>query len=233
MKDSQPSFVLFAIASVLAVSARVMEWELLELIAKPMVIPAIFYYYLQTKTRKTSIQLSAILAVFFIGDMIILLDSGGLFGVMVCGMIAHLLLISQATSDRMGLNFSLFNITFLALLLLLPSYVLYTLLQMGVNNIDENYFFFLSYGVILIAMVAISVINYLSHGDTASLYLATLAIALLVSDLLYSISKFIIPMLLLEQINLVSQFMAYYFIVRYYNARRELKMKKAYGGNRD
>src|SRR5690606_32022695 len=188
----------------------------------------IYYFYLQTKTRRTSWVFSAVLISFFLGDMIMLLDTdAGLYGVMIAGMVGHLLLINLALSDRSALKFNLFNLTFLAILLFLPSYILYTLLHLSVDSISEHYFFFLSYGVILIFFVGVAVIQYLSHGDAPSLYLCTAALALLTSDLLYSISRFIMEMELLVNINLAAQFMAYYFMVRYYNSRPfELKLRK-------
>ena len=229
MKDSKPSFILYVLASVLAIAGRVMDCEILQLVAKPMVVPAIYYFYLQTKTRRTSWVFSAVLTAFFLGDMAMLLDpENGLFGVMIAGTVAHLLLINLALSDRSALKFSLFNLSFLAILLFLPSYILYTLLHLSVDSINENYFLFLSYGVILIFFVGLSVIQYLSHGDAPSLYLCTAALALLTSDLLYSISRFIMEMTLLVNINLAAQFLAYYFLVRYFNSRPyELKLRNA------
>ena len=53
MKDSRPSLILFIVAGTLALVAKIFNLELLMIIAKPMVIPAIFYYYLQTKTRRS------------------------------------------------------------------------------------------------------------------------------------------------------------------------------------
>ena len=221
MKDSRPSFILFVVASVGVLLGKAFDLELLMLLTKPMVIPAIFYYYLQTKTRNTNVLFSAVLALFFLGDMFMLLDpKSGLIGIMVCGMLAHLLLIELAVEDRMQLKFTFFNLFFLTLLLLLPSYILYLLLHLNVDSIDQHYLLFLVYGVVLIFLVGISIINHLSHHDTSSLYLTTTTLCLMVSDLLYSIARFIIDMPLLDHLNLAVQFMAYFFMVKYFNSRR-------------
>lgn len=229
MKDSRPSFILFVAASVGAFIGKVLNWELLMLLTKPMVVPAIYYYYLQTKTRNTNLLFSIVLFLFFLGDMAMLLDPKfGLLVIMICGMLAHLLLIKLAFEDRMQLKFSFFNLFFLTLLLLLPSYILYLLLHLKVDSIDQNYLLFLAYGVVLIFMVGISVINHLSQNETSSLYLAATAICLMISDLLYSIAHFILDLPLLDHINLAAQFMAYFFMVKYFNSRRtEIRTAKS------
>lgn len=229
MKDSRPSFILFVIASVGVIIGKILDWELLMLLTKPMVVPAIYYYYLQTKTGKVNLLFSIVLFLFFLGDMAMLLDPKfGLLVIMICGMLAHLLLIKMAFEDRMQLKFSFFNLFFLTLLLLLPSYILYLILHLKVDSIDQNYLLFLAYGVVLIFMVGISVINHLSHNDTASLYMAAMAVCLMVSDLLYSIAHFILHMPLLDHINLAVQFMGYFFMVKYFNSRRtEIRPEKS------
>lgn len=221
MKDSRPSFILFVMASTGVIVGKIFDWELLMLLTKPMVVPAIFYYYLQTKTKNTNLIFSMVMFLFFLGDMIILLDpKSGLLGIMICAMLAHLLLIKLAFEDRLQLKFSFFNLFFLTLLLLLPSYILYLLLNLNEDSIDKNYLLFLVYGVVLIFLVGISIINHLSHHETSSLYMSAMAISLMLSDVLYSIAHFILDLPLLDHINLAIQFMAYYFMVKYFNSRK-------------
>ena len=66
MKDSLPSLVLFITAGTLALVAKICDIEVLMIVAKPMVIPAIFYYYIQTKTRDINFWFTLALWSFFL-----------------------------------------------------------------------------------------------------------------------------------------------------------------------
>ena len=66
MKDRNPSLILYIAATILVLVAKVFDDEVLMLITKPMVVPAIYYYYLQTKTRDVNVVFSVAVWLFFI-----------------------------------------------------------------------------------------------------------------------------------------------------------------------
>lgn len=221
MKDSTPSLILFISASLLAILAKAIDNELLLLISKPMVVPAIFYYYLQTKTKNTSVLFLAALWFFFIGDMILVLfPVNSVLYVMCCGMISYLILTWFAVRDIGKPKFNPFNITFLTLLLFLLGYILFEILDMNIESISNNFIMYLIYGIVLIGLVAISTFNYISSTTTAFLHLSSMALCLLVSDLFYCINRFIMELPVIDHINLLSQFMSYFFMVKYFNSRK-------------
>ena len=47
-----------------------------------------------------------------------------------------------------------------------------------------------------------------------------MSLCMLISDLFYSINKFVIEIALLDHLNLFAQFVSYYFMVRYFVDRR-------------
>jgi hypothetical protein len=78
----------------------------------------------------------------------------------------------------------------------------------------------LTYGIVLIILIAVATFNYLSHSTGSFLHLSSMALCMLVSDLFYSINRFLIELPILDHINLFAQFMSYFFMVRYFNSRR-------------
>lgn len=228
MKDSRPSLILFIAASALALLAKIFDIEFLMIATKPMVIPAIFYYYLQTKTRKVSILFSLALWLFFVGDMIMVLfpdPEYGIFYIMGVGMAGYLILLKFAIEDRAVIKFNLFNIIFLALLLLLLGYFLFTILNLNIDSIAMNYMMYLIYGIVMISLAIVSAYNYLSENSSNFLYLSCMALCIVVSDLFYCISKFMIQLSIIDNINLFSQFMSYFFMVKYFNSRKSKVMQ--------
>ena len=223
MKDSRPSLVLYIAASVLVILGKIFDFEVLMLIVKPMVVPAIYYYYLQTKTTKTNFLFSVVLWSFFVADMIMLLYSKtAIVSIMICGMISYFILILFAIRDRPPLTVNAFNIIFLTLLLSLLSYILFTILNLRIEDIVRNYIVYLVYGISLIGLVLISVFNYLQQSTTAFLHLCSMALCVLISDLFYAINQFVIPLPVIDHINLLAQFLSYFFMVRYFNSRNTL-----------
>ncbi|HEX9980324.1 MAG TPA: hypothetical protein VGB50_07145 [Flavobacterium sp.] len=213
-------------ASLLVIIAKVLNLEMLMLIAKPVVVPAIYYYYLQTKTKNTSVLFSITIWLFFIADMIMLIYSqSAILWIMACGILSYLILIRFAIRDRVEIKFDVFNMAFLTLLLALLSYILYTILSLRIEDVTNYYFVYLSYGIVLIILVAVSAYNYLSYNTASFLHLCSMALCMLVSDLFYSINRFIIDLPILDHINLFSQFMSYFFMVKYFNSRRTVTQK--------
>jgi len=223
MKDSKPSLILFLVSAVMTIISRVLEHEMMTLIFKPIVVPAIFYYYLQTKTRRTNFWFAFALWLFFVGDMImIIFPDYDIVYVMVCGLVSYFILTLFAVADKEKFKFTAFNVGFVLVLLALLGYILFTILHLNAQSIVNNYFIYLAYGIILILLVTVSTINYLTQSNQAFMYLCTMSLCFLVSDLFYAINMFMFgtKLPLIDHINLFAQFMAYFFMVKYFNARR-------------
>ena len=213
--------ILYVTATILVLVAKVLDVDLLMLITKPMVVPAIYYYYLQTKRKKASLTFSIAVWLFFAADMITLLfGSGGILWVMACGMASYLLLSYFALSDAVVPKVNLSNAAFLAMLVGVLGYWLYSILSLNIESVNANYSFYLAYGIILVMLVAVSAFNFLSRSTPLYLNLCLMSLCMLVSDLFYSINKFVIQVPLLDLLNLLAQFVSYFFMVRYFVDRR-------------
>ncbi len=211
MKDSTPSLILFIVAGSLALLAKVFHWEELMIATKPMVIPAIFYYYLQTKAKRANWLFSLALWLFFVSDMVmVLFPYTGMPWIMVTSMASYLIMIKFALGDRTTIKFSAFNVVFISLLLILLGYFVFTILSLNVESIVSNYGMYLAYGIVLTTLAALSAANYLSDNSTVFLHLSCMALCMVVSDLFFCIYRFMISLPLIDDINLFSQFMSYF-----------------------
>jgi hypothetical protein len=223
MKDSRPSLILFIVAGTLALVAKVFQMEELMIAVKPMVIPAIFYYYLQTKPMKVNLLFSLALWLFFVSDMVmVLFPMTGMPWIMITSMSSYLILIGFALYDRASIKFSAFNVVFITLLLILLGYFTFTILSLNVESIVSHYGMYLAYGIVLTSLAVISAANYLSDNSVVFLHLSCMALCMVVSDLFFCIYRFVIKLPVIDDINLFSQFMSYFFMVRYFNSRRKL-----------
>lgn len=224
MRDSRPSLILFVAAATMAVVARITESDVLNLIFKPIVVPAIFYYYLQTKRTKTNFFFSIALWLFFIADMIMVIFTDyNIVHIMVCVLIGNVIILRFALDDMTG-DVSWYTGMILATVLALLGYLLVTILNLPEKSIDNHFFIYLSYGIVLMLIVAAAIFNYLSESTQAFMHLLTAALCMLLSDIFYAINLFMFQknLPILDNINLIAQFMSYFFLVRYVNSRRTI-----------
>lgn len=215
--------ILFIIAGTLALLAKIFNLEDLMIATKPMVIPAIFFYYLQTRTAPVNYLFSLALWLFFISDMVmILFPYSGMPWIMVTSMASYLIMIRFALRDRAAIKFSAFNVVFIALLLLLLGYFVFTILSLNIEGIVANYGMYLTYGIVLTLLATVSAANYLSDNGVIYLHLSCMALCMVVSDLFFCIYRFVINLAVIDHINLFSQFMSYFFMVSYFNSRKKI-----------
>lgn len=225
MRDKQPALILYVAAVALAMIAKVFEFETLMLVSKPIVVPAIYYFYLQAKREKINLLFSVAVWSFFVADMIVVLYSkSAILSIMVCGMISYSFLTWFGIKDAKNIKFNAVNVLVLALLLLLPSYMLFRILNLDVEDISGHYSVYLLYGIILLTLVGVSIYNYISNATHAFLYLCIASVCMLLSDLFYCVYKYMIELPVFENINLFAQLISYFFMVKYFISRRRTKV---------
>ena len=221
MRDKRPALILYVAAVILVTVAKIFNIEDLLLVAKSIVIPAIFYYYLQTRREKVNLLFSTALLFFFIADMIMVVYSdSAVFALMICGVISYSILISFGFRDARQLKSKPIHLLILIGLLILPGLILLSIVNLDVEQIVSNFMIYLLYGVILWVMLGISIYNYISKANNAFLYLCIATICLFLSDVFYCVDVYIVQLRIINILNLITQLISYYFIVRYFNLRK-------------
>ena len=145
---------------------------------------------------------------------------------MITSMLSYLIMIGFALSDRPAIKFSAFNVVFITLLLILLGYFTFTILSLNVDSIISNYGMYMTYGIVLTMLAAVAAANYLSDNSVVFLHLSCMALCMVVSDLFFCIYRFVITLPIIDDINLFSQFMSYFFMVRYFNSRKKVMQRQ-------
>ena len=108
MKTRQVAIILYVISCTVAIIATVLHNDILKLLSIPTVIPAIYYYYLSTKTQKVNWYFVSILILNFIGDTIVLLEiKDQTLIIMIPYFVSYLLLLRFAIQDVRQMRFNL------------------------------------------------------------------------------------------------------------------------------
>ena len=223
MRDKRPALILYGAAVTLVLVAKIFRIENLMLIAKPMVIPAIFYYYLQTKRAKINLLFSFGLLMFFIADMImVVVNQADLVLLMFCAIVSYCVIIIFSIRDSRDLKMNLSHLLLWLLTMILPAAIILTFLNLQDDFFINNYLVCALYGVVLLSMLGISIYNYISKANNAFLYLCIATVCLFLSDLFYCVHVYMIKLPVISILNLITQLVSYFFIVRYFNLRKRI-----------
>lgn len=221
MKTRKVAIILYVISCSLAILATVIDNDILKLVSIPTVIPAIYYYYLSTKTTKINWCFVAVLVLNFIGDTIVLLEiKDQTLIIMIPYLLSYLLLLRFAIQDVREFRFNVSGLLLCSLIFLFLMYVMYALLELFDGNNQELIVPIIGYGLILGTYGCITVYCYYLKIAAYTFYLLMFALTSIVSDVFYIMFSFIFHIPFLNYFEFAVQLLSYYFVVKYFVLRR-------------
>ncbi len=223
MQDSRPSLYAYIITSLCVVVFYILNWDDFIVVVKPVIVPAIFYYYTQTTKYPINILFAIALWLFFIADMVEIVDpTNGIYLIMTCGLLSYLIMFRFALRDKIKLVFS-FKSTLVAFLTLIFTTNLCAHVIESTETINTKYFyFFVAYTMIIISMFSYAIIRVFSKNDLVSRLFLAMVVVMFLSDFLYAYNSYIEFHMTLAIISLIAQFISYYWMVEYYNKRQRV-----------
>lgn len=215
MKTKTIAYYLYFIACFTALFAIIIDNDILLLISKPMIIPAVYFYYL-TKTKKVNFLFNIVMMLSFIGDTVILLKIKDPLFVMAPYYLSYLILIWFIVVDILKTT-AVHWMNILISLVLLAGHALMLYLVLDLQSMDGRKFIvpFSIYGITLSLMVTLSVYNYLADKSISGFYMLVGCACCLVSDVFYVMYNEHFHFPVLSYINTAMQFFTYIFLVKY------------------
>lgn len=222
MNKSTPALSLYFTASLMCVLSVAFQWDsMIILLFKPMIFPAIYFYYWQESSFRPYLLSSLVLLFFYVGDMIVLIDSQNVvLPIMLLNLSAYLILVYSVGKDLLGIgkpeisNFMILSFSIPVIFLL---GLIYIALSLVFNASDTTYFsLMVLYGVVL-AMLSITIITYyILKNNTAGFFILTAVFCLITSDLFHILYNYYEQFHLFTIINVFCQIISFYFIVKYF-----------------
>jgi len=218
MKISKVALQLYLLASIVTVVSVFFDWKWVEFIVKPIILPAIFYYYTQINKNKFNVVVPILLVINFISDMTTVFDFESKNEIVVAlNLINNIILFYFFMSDFFILkNFDKRYFPQLTLFLIgffIVTYITLTLMP-GLNVI--KLFYYLIYGIVLSFMATVSIQNFITSNYIRCFYAMLVSIAFIFTDTFYVIYNFYLPMKIFILFNLAIQFGSYYYLVKYF-----------------
>ena len=216
MKTNKASFFLYLFASIFSVIGVVMENEFIILLMKPMIIPAIFYYYLQIKKEKISWLLVIVLLSNFFSDMLVLFRlSVGDSLIALLNMFSYLIFIYFAIKDVSLKKLSNIKFFYFGLMVIGCITILYVILGLmsGLDDFSTNLYNI--YGIVLCTLSSIIGFNHLNQPSEKTFYALIMCICFITSDVFFAVYNFYLNLEIFIILNVTVQFGSYYYMVKY------------------
>ena len=190
MKTNNPSFFLYVFSSIFAVIGIAIENEFLTLLMKPMIIPAILYYYLFTKKEK--INWLFLIALF-----------------------SNLIFIYLAVKDISLINLSNIKFFYFVLIVIGSITIFYVVLNLmsGLHDFSNN--LYVIYGIVLCTLASIIGFNHLNQQNDKTFYALIMCIYFIKSNVFFAVYNFYLNLQIFIILNVTVQFAGYYYMVRY------------------
>lgn len=232
MKTKTIALYLYFATCLTALVGIITDNELLLLFSKPMIIPAVFFYYV-AQTRTVAVWLVLVLLLNFAGDAVILLEIKNLISIMVPYYLSYTVMIGVLASDASRAPVTKRNLLWAVLVALGHALMLYLVLDLQSAQGQQFHLPYVVYGVTLSGMVTLSVYNYLAAKTDASFYMLLACACSLVSDVFFTVYKEHYHLPVLSYINSAMQFATYIFLVKYVLKRqthkRMAKLQRVHG----
>ena len=222
MKTKKVTLILYIIACVFTVVATMLDDEVMIILSKPVVIPAIFFYYLSEKKLRPVDGLFIILLVLnFIGDTIALMKiENETMYIMVPFFLSYLILLKFTIDDARAISFNLKGIFVSLIVGSFLMYIMYSLIELIIDTNPELIVPVIIYGIILGSFVSIAVYCFYTKNSISTYYLLMAALMSVVSDVFYIVFSLILHFPGFSYFELTVQLFSYFFIVKYFVSRK-------------
>lgn len=213
MKITKIALFLFFLFSTTATVANFMNWDGLKLLTKPLIIPALTFYYLGN-IKKVALLPALFLFFCFVGDSVALMDfDHEILYLMGPFFIANILISIMAWKVRERFRWNAFNVFSLALIVAFLLYLWKTVVSFFENDKTNMPLYVGLFGFTLVVMNVLSAFNIISRMRLSNLYLALATIAILVSQVFYVIYNYEFKLIVLDTIHFICQNLSYLFLV--------------------
>lgn len=216
--------ILYFVACVVFMLAVVLKNEELMLISKPVIVPAVFFYYFQEKQRINLIY-ACIISLFFISDMILLIDPNNFFfAVISLIFVGYLLFFKGIFDDFIRIRFHFvnrMNLLGLMICVFLLIFLHVSLVDIVVESKTEYLWLLIVYGVVLVMIGFVSAWNYSMFPSRYTTFMCLASLSFIISDVFYILKKDSQEIEIFGYLNNFSQVLSYYFLTQYFLLKKK------------
>ncbi|WP_162147255.1 lysoplasmalogenase family protein [Flavobacterium enshiense] len=221
---NKPALLLYFIASAVFMLSVILNNTELMLISKPVIVPAIVFYYLQEKKMIVNWVYMAIVSLFFACDMITLIDPDSFFPLIISlFLLGYLIYFKGIFDDFIRIRYHFVNRTHLLVLLIcifLLVFLQVSLMDIVMASRTEYVWLLVIYGVVLVLIGFISSWNYIMLPSRYTTFMLLASLSFIISDVFYVLKKDYFEIEILEYVNNLAQVLSYYYLTKYFLTKK-------------
>lgn len=227
MDRSKPALVLYFLSSLVYVLSVALHWDnAITFLFKPMIVPAILFYFWQESRGRIGILPFLFFFFFYVGDMLILIEFDDLLvPLMLLNLISYLILGYYLTLDVLKIKrpeITAYSIAIVFIVFFFLLCLLYVALQMVFNEEHSNYFLLVFYAFTLVLLGILTTVFYVVKSNAAGFNLIIAMICLVICDLFYVLYNHYLALEAFININVFCQVVSLYFLVKYFLLRKDV-----------
>jgi hypothetical protein len=215
---SKIALITYFLAALITVASNTVGFRDGMLWSKVAIVPAISFYYAIKSNYKINVLLVGILLSCYLLDIYILISPNNHTEIeILCFFSAYFLLVFYLLPDFLKLqwkhneNLALIICTSFVLIVLA-----YLILNLNFNKIGTNFIVLLVYGITLSFLLLISIVECFRSTTKGTFNLVVACIFFYFSDSFYVITKFYLPLSILDFVQIATQVLSYYFLVNFF-----------------
>ncbi len=220
MKEITPALFLYFASGFLFFASIILGFEHLTILFKPIIIPSIFFYYMQKNIGKINLWFFVSLVFFFISNVLNLFEyENSLLHVMIFNLLAYTILLFFTLKVFLKFKLSSFdniNLMFIFIMFVFLSCMLYVALFMIFDTNFEFYLIIILYAFVLLFLGLLSTIISVINHNQGNNYLLTAIFCFIICDLFFALYYYYYDFVFFRYISVLCNVISFYFLINYF-----------------
>lgn len=207
---------MYAFASILTIISTVLSCDSLTFFIKPIIVPAVFYYYMQKNDFRVNWLFFLGVASSYASDMIVLLEHReNQITITLLNLLTYIIMfyfvMHDFTPKKIGLKKTIYFIGNLVSFL----GIVYIMLTLISELSAISLVLYIIYGFTISLLMSLAIINHVVSHNLKTFYGLLMCICFVTTDVFYVVYNFYVNMIVFLVLNLAVQFLSYFYMMRY------------------
>lgn len=217
---NKPILFLYFLTCLVYLFANYQSNTELMLLSKPVIVPAIFFYYINEEKYKFNWNYVAITVFFYVADMIVLIDYNDVFlQILLLNLFSYLMYLKVTIDNLVTLRIHFINKAYIGALFIFSFFLMFLLVSAMDIMIESktNYIWLVFiYGIVLVFIGVTSALNYIIFPSRNTTFMVVTSLLFVISDVFFILKKDFSEFEIFDYLNGATQVFSYYFLTKYF-----------------
>lgn len=215
MKFDKIALLVYVILCIVSIFANIYDFYGLKLLSKSLLIPVLFFYYLDN-VNKIDVLSCAYFLFNFIGDSVGLFDfKNEIEYLLIPFFLSNVVLMLILLKPLKKITFSLLSITALFIVVFFLTFLWFEIVDVFTNSEGNLQTKIAIYGISIIVITFLASYTIINKLNIPNLFLLVCVLCILLSDVFYVLNNFQVNLLIFDVIHYSCQIFSYFFFAQF------------------